>query len=97
MQTTNDAGTAGEYHEAGLPNITWNITPTAASAYELFASDVLITNGAVEVEYGPATSLATTTSLGQNNVINIKSDASLSSPVYSRSDTVQPESNEWIV
>lgn len=84
QQIATTSGDVGNYHKAGLPNIEGehNGTPW-------------ITGGS-----GTFKALSTTTGnpVGQSNGrSSVSFDASLYNPIYGRSDTVQPESNEWVM
>lgn len=79
---TSDA--VGKYHEAGLPNIKGehNGCPWISIERGCFKNS------------DTKTTIPNGDSYGKNNV---SFDASLSNPIYGRSDTVQPESHEWVV
>lgn len=84
QQIAITSGDVGNYHKAGLPNIEGehNGTPW-------------ITGGS-----GAFKALSTTTAnpVGQaSGKSSVSFDASLYNPIYGRSDTVQPESNEWVM
>lgn len=89
MQVAIASANVGEYHKAGLPNITgyWN---TRGPEFLEKA-----TGGALSIEktsddYGYRHSTG-----GKSPKLKI--DASLSSSLYGRSTTVQPESHEWMI
>ena len=84
QQIAITSGDVGNYHKAGLPNIEGehNGTPW-------------ITEGS-----GCFKVLSKTTNVpggGENSRNNVSFDASLYNPIYGRSDTVQPESNVWVM
>lgn len=74
----------GNYHKAGLPNIKGehNGTPWITEGSGCFK----VVDKTIHVPGGDGDS--------RNNV---SFDASLCSPIYGRSDTVQPESNVWVM
>lgn len=89
QQITLASGSAGTYHPAGLPNITgyWNtrgpeiLSNPAGGALYIEESSDRYGYGHREGNPSPT----------------LKIDASLSSLVYGRSHTVQPEANEWVM
>lgn len=84
QQIAITSGDVGNYHKAGLPNIEGehNGTPW-------------ITGGSGAFK---ALSTMTANPVGQaSGKSSVSFDASLYNPIYGRSDTVQPESNEWVM
>lgn len=84
QQIAITSASVGKYHQAGIPNSVGehNGTPWISKG-----------SGCFKV-------LSTTATIpdGTNNNRNAVSfDASLYNPIYGRSDTVQPESNEWVM
>lgn len=84
QQIAITSGDVGNYHKAGLPNIEGehNGTPWINKG-----------SGCFKV-------LSKTTTVpdgGGNSRNNVSFDASLYNPIYGRSDTVQPESNVWVM
>lgn len=78
------SGSAGEYHQAGIPNIVGehNGTPwisEGSGAFRALSKRNSIPGGR------------------ENGTNNVSFDASLCSPVYGRSDTVQPEAHSWVM
>lgn len=91
MQITAAGSSVGNYHMAGLPNITGRSDLGGIYSHVSF-------NGAIltEKNVGDATG-ATHHSAGGDQRVKITFNASKSSSVYGRSGTVQPESNEWMI
>lgn len=96
QQLAISAANAGMYHQAGLPNITasyrpnanvsaFRETPAVSGAFKVSEETII---GNYGVGYAP---------LGAAAPRDLLIDASECSPVYGRSDIVQPESHEWIV
>lgn len=84
QQIAITSASVGKYHQAGIPNIVGkhNGTPWISEGSGCFK----------------VLSPTTTVPAGTNNARNTVSfDASLYNPIYGRSDTVQPESNEWVM
>lgn len=84
QQIATTSGDVGNYHKAGLPNIEGEHNGT---------SWITVGRGAFKV-------LSTTADnpVGQSTGrSSVSFDASLYNPIYGRSDTVQPESNEWVM
>lgn len=84
QQIAITSGDVGNYHKAGLPNIEGELngTPWITGGSEAFK--------ALSTMYGNPVGQAS----GRGSV---SFDASLYNPIYGRSDTVQPESNEWVM
>lgn len=91
MQVAIASRDVGKYHEAGLPNIRGRSDLGGIYSHVNF-------NGAIltEKNVGDATG-ATHFNAGGDQRVKITFDASNSSSVYGRSDTVQPKSNEWMI
>lgn len=84
QQIAITSGDVGNYHKAGLPNIKGEHDGTP-----------WITGGSGAFK---ALSTTTTNPEGQGRgKSSVSFDASLYNPIYGRSDTVQPESNEWVM
>lgn len=84
QQIAITSGDVGNYHKAGLPNIEGehNGTPWISEGSGAFK----------------ALSTTTANPVGQaSGESSVSFDASLYNPIYGRSDTVQPESNEWVM
>ena len=86
------SGDAGKYHEAGLPDIQgtvggtdWSFMPNG------------FRNGCFEESIQNNSRVATGDPRVVPSLAQIKFKASNYSSIYSKSTTVQPESNEWIV
>lgn len=84
QQIAITSGDAGNYHKAGLPNIEGEHDGTPWITGGSGAFKALSTMAA-----NPGGQAS-----GKNSV---SFDASLYNPIYGRSDTVQPESNEWVM
>lgn len=84
QQIAITSGDVGNYHKAGLPNIEGEHKGTP-----------WITEGSGAFK---ALSKTTANPVGQaSGRSSVSFDASLYNPIYGRSDTVQPESNEWVM
>lgn len=85
------SGNAGTYHQAGIPNI------TARSDLGGIYSSISF-SGAIATVFneGDATG-ATHYSAGGEQRVKLTFNASNSNSIYGRSDTVQPESHEWVM
>lgn len=85
-QLTNDPNNVNQYNEAGLPNIKGQFSSGRVSLGS--------TNGAFkeigQLEFGVTSEKLPTTSLKDF-------DASRSSSIYGNSDTVQPQSSNWLL
>lgn len=84
QQIAITSGDVGNYHKAGLPNIKGE-----------HDGNPWITGGS-----GAFKTLSTTANnpTGQSSgSCSVSFNASLYNPIYGRSDTVQPESNEWVM
>lgn len=84
QQVTITSASVGKYHQAGIPNIVGkhNGTPWISEGSGCFK----VLSSTHNVPEG-----------GGNSRNNVSFDASLYNPIYGRSDTVQPESNEWVM
>lgn len=84
QQIAITSGDAGNYHKAGLPNIEGehNGTPWISEG-----------SGCFKV----LSEMAYVSDGGDRSKNNVSFDASLYNPIYGRSDTVQPESNVWVM
>ena len=85
------SGNAGTYHQAGMPNITGRSDLGGVYSGVSFSGAI----GTVPHK-GDATG-ATHSNVGSNQIVKITFDASNSSSIYGRSDTVQPEAHEWVM
>lgn len=82
------SGDAGKYYGAGLPNIVGQLNTGFVS------TNPSGTNGALSIAQMSTSTAAG--SYGYHNV-SLSLNASSSNPIYGTSDTVQPESHDWIV
>lgn len=87
MQVAIASGNVGTYHQAGLPNITGTFTEHGNTTR-------LICTGAFTGE--PRVGIESNSG-GASDGGRVTMNASRSSAVYGRSNTVQPESNEWMI
>lgn len=78
-----------KYHQAGLPNITGYWNTRGPETLENSSGGALISEVSSD-RYGYGHQMGSPS-------VNLKIDASRSSPVYGRSSTVQPELHEWVV
>lgn len=85
------SGNAGTYHQAGIPNITGR--SDLGGIYSSISFSGAIATASNE---GDATG-ATHTNAGGNQKVKLTFNASNSNSIYGRSDTVQPESHEWVM
>ena len=85
------SGNAGTYHQAGIPNITGR-----SDLGGIYSS--ISFSGAIDTvsNEGGATG-ATHVNAGGNQKVKLTFNASNSNFIYGRSDTVQPESHEWVM
>lgn len=85
------SGNAGTYHQAGIPNIT-----DRSDLGGIYSS--ISFRGAIATvsNEGDATG-ATHVDAGGNQKVKLTFNASNSNSIYGRSDTVQPESHEWVM
>ena len=85
------SGNAGTYHQAGIPDITGR-----SDLGGIFSS--ISFSGAIATVFneGDATG-ATHVNAGGNQKVKLTFDASNHNSIYGRSDTVQPESHEWVM
>lgn len=85
------SGNAGTYHQAGIPNITGR-----SDLGGIYSS--ISFSGAIATVYneGDATG-ATHFNAGGDQRVKLTFNASNSNSIYGRSDTVQPESHEWVM
>ena len=85
------SGNAGTYHQAGIPNITGR--SDLGGIYSSISFSGAIATASNE---GDATG-ATHVNAGGNQKVKLTFNASNSNSIYGRSDTVQPESHEWVM
>lgn len=85
------SGNAGTHHQAGIPNITGR-----SDLGGIF--NRISFSGAIATVYneGDATG-ATHVNAGGDQRVKLTFNASNSNSIYGRSDTVQPESHEWVM
>ena len=91
MQIAIAGSSAGQYHRAGLPNITGRSDLGGIYTHVSFTGAIL-----TEKNVGNATG-ATHVNAGGDQRVKITFNASNSNSIYGRSSTVQPESNEWMI
>lgn len=91
MQIAIAGSSAGQYHKAGLPNITGRSDLGGIYSHANFAGAIL-----TEKNVGDATG-ATHYNAGGDQRVKITFNASNSNSIYGRSSTVQPESHEWMI
>lgn len=91
MQIAIEGSSVGDYHMAGLPNITGRSDIGGIYDRINFSGAIL-----TEKDVGNATG-ATHVKAGGDQRVKITFDASNSNSIYGRSVTVQPESNEWMI
>nr|DAG49647.1 MAG TPA: tail collar domain protein [Caudoviricetes sp.] len=82
---------AGTYHQVGLPNITGR-----SDLGDIYSSISFSGAIATASNEGDATG-ATRVNAGGNQKVKLTFNASNSNSIYGRSDTVQPESHEWVM
>lgn len=85
------SGNAGTYHQAGIPNITGR-----SDLGGIFSSVSYSGAIATAPNEGSATG-ATHVNAGGNQRVKLTFNASNFNSIYGRSDTVQPESHEWVM
>lgn len=85
------SGNAGTYHQAGIPNITGRSDLGGIYSSISFSGAI-----ATVSNEGDATG-ATRVNAGGNQKVKLTFNASNSNSIYGRSDTVQPESHEWVM
>lgn len=85
------SGNAGTYHQAGIPNITGR--SDLGGIYHSIPFSGAITT----VPNGGDAIGATHVNAGGTQKVNLTFNASNSNFIYGRSDTVQPESHEWVM
>lgn len=85
------SGNAGTYHQAGIPNITGRSDLGGIHSSISFSGAI-----ATVFDEGDATG-ATHVNAGGNQRVKQTFNASNSNSIYGRSDTVQPESHEWVM
>lgn len=91
MQVAIASGDVGEYHKAGLPNITGRSDLGGIYASVSFSGAIL-----TEQHVGNAAG-ATHVNAGGDQRAKITFNASNSNSIYGRSSTVQPESHNWMI
>lgn len=85
------SGNVGTYHQAGIPNITGRSDLGGIYSSVSFSGAI-----ATVKNEGDATG-ATHYNAGGDQRVKLTFNASNSNPIYGRSDTVQPESHEWVM
>lgn len=88
MQIAIASGSVGTYHRAGLPNIKGDLPVGEKSNIE----DLVLSGAFYQDGTNTHRGLASDADNRQGHF-----DASRSNPIYGRSSTVQPESNEWMI
>lgn len=96
LEGTVDPSALGTLVEAGVPGINGFIRPSGASAIELFPTDDMLQGGCLTTAKGNCNTV-NMTGVYQNNINELRLDASLSSAVYGNSDTVQPQAIKGFV
>lgn len=91
IQVALASGDVGGYHKAGLPNIQGRSDLGGIYSSTNFSGAIL-----TERDVGDATG-ATHVAAGGDQRVKITFDASNSNPIYGRSSTVQPESQNWMI
>lgn len=89
MQVAIASANVGKYHQAGLPNIKGSYNARQLNDGGATASGALLAGG--------APSKVTPVSNDDESQNGFSLDASKYDPIYGRSDTVQPESHEWMI
>lgn len=89
MQIAIAGSSVGKHHKAGLPNIKGSYSASQLSDGSDSASGALIVGGGA--------SRPTPGSPSDDSQNGFSFDASKSNDIYGRSDTVQPESHEWMI
>lgn len=85
------SGNAGTYHQAGIPNITGRSDLGGIHSSISFS-------GAIATVSGEGDAIgATHVNAGGSQRAKLTFNASNSNSIYGRSDTVQPESHEWVM
>lgn len=92
QQIAISAANVGTYHQAGLPDIDGYISDITSTQQGANAS---FTGAFRKIRDYASAAWAGATSMQRENEVEFK--ASYSNQHYGRSDTVQPEANEWIV
>lgn len=92
QQLAISAANAGMYHQAGLPDIEGYISDITAAE---LGSNTTFTGAFRRIRNYASASWAGSTSAAREHEVEFK--ASYSNQHYGKSDTVQPESHEWIV
>lgn len=91
MQIAIAGSSVGNYHMAGLPNITGRSDLGGIYTHANF-------NGAILTEKNVGDAIgATHVNAGGDQRVKITFNASNANFIYGRSSTVQPESNEWMI
>lgn len=85
------SGNAGTYHQAGIPNI------TGRSDFGGIYSSISFSGALTPVHNEGSAIGATHVNAGGDQRVKLTFNASNSNSIYGRSDTVQPESHEWIM
>ena len=98
QQVTIASGSIGKYHQAGLPNITGRVYDKSRENFPAWTIDPeqTETSGAFRIgaDGGYTASGASKTN---KYARDFTFDASRSNTIYGASDTVQPESHEWVM
>ena len=90
VEGTTDINNLGNLIKAGLPNISGNVTPKGGNLDGYIIRNDDSGNGALYIDSANITNKTSSLSIGSYGVGKINIDASLSSPIYGNSSTVQP-------
>lgn len=85
------SGNVGTYHQAGIPNI------TGRSDFGGIYKSVSFSGALTTVHNEGNATGATHVNAGGDQRVKLTFNASNSNSIYGRSDTVQPESHEWVM
>lgn len=98
QQVTMKVATATAYHQAGLPNITGRVYDKSGTNSPAWTIDpeLTATSGAFRIG-AEGGSTGGGTSQNKKYVKDFNFDASRSNTIYGASDTVKPESHEWVM
>lgn len=89
MQIAIAGATVGSYHEAGLPNIEGTLKNIYSDTSGNAEDALTLTLGSYQYQVSSGS--------GSQRQGDVTLNASDSSPIYGKSSTVQPESQEWII
>ena len=97
QQIALSSASAGTYHEAGLPNTTGFFSATIPDNHSYTAQGVFSGSSRPAGSLGPASFKPGGNANPTAPLYGYDFSLSKASPIYGKSTTVQPESNEWIV